>query len=120
MSAFDIPFGHFVRVLANLDLAKEFSYKILVERVGFSFFVDIEYEKVPQYCSFCSCTGNDIQNCKRKEKIVKGKNVDGNNLNEGKTPPDPPNTTNVPTVTEPKESLKDTSLETNKENQNNS
>ncbi|XP_058752917.1 uncharacterized protein LOC131626115 [Vicia villosa] len=65
-SAFERPFGHFVRVLVDLDLTKEFSYKILVERVGFTFFVDIKYEKVPDFCSFCSCIGHSIHSCKRK------------------------------------------------------
>lgn len=37
-SSFDRPFRHFVQILVNLDLTKEISYKILVERVGFSLF----------------------------------------------------------------------------------
>lgn len=34
-SSFERPFKHFVRVLVDPDLTKEFSYKILVERVCF-------------------------------------------------------------------------------------
>ncbi|XP_050878644.1 uncharacterized protein LOC127082448 [Lathyrus oleraceus] len=45
-SIFDRPFSHFIRVLVGLDLTKDFSYKILVERAGFAFFVDIKYDKV--------------------------------------------------------------------------
>ncbi|XP_058749874.1 uncharacterized protein LOC131622872 [Vicia villosa] len=34
--------------------------------MGFAFFVDIEYEKVPEFCSFFSCIGHSIHSCKRK------------------------------------------------------
>ncbi|XP_058777069.1 uncharacterized protein LOC131651419 [Vicia villosa] len=67
-SAFDRPFGHFVRILVDLDLTKDLSYKILVERVGFAFFVDIEYEKIPDFCIHCNNIGHAISNCKRKEQ----------------------------------------------------
>ncbi|XP_058776574.1 uncharacterized protein LOC131650888 [Vicia villosa] len=66
-SAFDRPFGHFVRVLVDLDMLKEQTFKVLVERIGFAFFVDIEYEKLPEFCNHCSCIGHSIENCKRKE-----------------------------------------------------
>ncbi|CAI8607867.1 unnamed protein product [Vicia faba] len=75
-SSFERPFGHFVRVLVDLDVTKEFNYKILMERVDFTFFVDIEYEKVPYFCTFCSCIGHSITNCKRKDHI-QGKDMDG-------------------------------------------
>ncbi|XP_058775610.1 uncharacterized protein LOC131649883 [Vicia villosa] len=45
--AFDRSFGHFVRVLVDRELAKDLIYKILVERIGFAFFVEVEYEKLP-------------------------------------------------------------------------
>ncbi|XP_058755853.1 uncharacterized protein LOC131629071 [Vicia villosa] len=66
-SVFDRPFGHYVRVLVDLDLTKDLSYKILVERVGFAFFVDIDYEKIPAFCNFCKCIGHSLDNCKRKD-----------------------------------------------------
>ncbi|XP_058774370.1 uncharacterized protein LOC131648650 [Vicia villosa] len=66
MSSFDRPFGHFMRVLVDLDLQKKFIDKILVERVGFAFFVDIEYEKVPDFYSFFSSIGHTVNTCKRK------------------------------------------------------
>lgn len=36
--AFHQTFGHFIRVLVDIDLVKDLTYKILVERVGFYFF----------------------------------------------------------------------------------
>ncbi|XP_058781005.1 uncharacterized protein LOC131655113 [Vicia villosa] len=71
-SVFERPFGHFVRVLVDLDMTKELNFKILVERIGFAFFVDIEYEKLPEFCNFCSCIGHSITNCKRKEGQIPG------------------------------------------------
>ncbi|XP_058741883.1 uncharacterized protein LOC131614291 [Vicia villosa] len=75
-------FGHFVYVLVDIDLLKELRDKILVERVGFAFFVDIEYEKLPDFCSFCKLMGHTIHTCKRKqssEHQLKTKNTDQNN-----------------------------------------
>ncbi|XP_058747032.1 uncharacterized protein LOC131620024 [Vicia villosa] len=66
-TSFERAFGHYVRVLVDIDLAKELSYKILVERVGFAFFVDIEYEKLPIYCNFCKFIGHSLEDCKRKK-----------------------------------------------------
>jgi hypothetical protein len=62
---FDRDFGHFVRVLVDLDLKKPPVYKILVERIDFAFFVEIEYESLPDFCSFCNCIGHDVKVCKR-------------------------------------------------------
>jgi hypothetical protein len=62
---FDREFGHFVRVLVDLDLKKEPVYRVLVERVGFAFFVDFEYEKLPNFCHYCNFIGHDQSKCKR-------------------------------------------------------
>lgn len=43
-SKFDREFGHFVSVLIYIDLRKLFIYHVLIERIDFSFFVDIDYE----------------------------------------------------------------------------
>lgn len=75
-SAFERPFRHFVRVLVDLDLTKDLIDKILDERIGFAFFVDIEYEKVPKLCSFCSCIGHSASICKRK--VTTSKEPNGN------------------------------------------
>lgn len=76
---FERPFGHFVRVLVDLDLTKDFVYKVLVERVGFAFFVDLEHEKVPEFCSLCIFIGHNAANCKKKEQGMKG--ADGEKKN---------------------------------------
>ncbi|XP_058783669.1 uncharacterized protein LOC131658389 [Vicia villosa] len=69
-SCFERPFGHFVRVLVDMDLTKELRYKVLVERQGFAFFVELEYEKLPEFCNHCICIGHNTSKCKRKETIA--------------------------------------------------
>ncbi|XP_058784901.1 uncharacterized protein LOC131659773 [Vicia villosa] len=77
------PFGHFVRVLVDIDLLKDLRDKILVERAGFAFFVDLEYEKLPDFCSFCKIMGHTVYTCRRKQNAAehqpKSKNTDQNN-----------------------------------------
>jgi hypothetical protein len=64
---FDRTFGHFVRVLVDLDISNELSYEILVERKGFAFFVELEYENLPDYCSYCKNIGHNFDNCKKRD-----------------------------------------------------
>lgn len=58
-------FGHYVRVLVDMDLNKDLVHRILVERKGFAFFVDIEYETLPDFCTHCQIIGHHIDVCKR-------------------------------------------------------
>jgi hypothetical protein len=62
---FDREFGHFARVLVDVDLKKEPIYRVLVERIGFAFFVDIDFENRPSFCHLCNCIGHDQNHCKR-------------------------------------------------------
>lgn len=56
-------FGLFARIL--IDLTRDLRDKILVEREGYAFFVDIEYERLPQFFSHCHSIGHSLSNCKR-------------------------------------------------------
>jgi hypothetical protein len=38
---------------------------VLVERIGFAFFVDIDFENRPSFCHLCNCIGHDQNHCKR-------------------------------------------------------
>jgi hypothetical protein len=58
-------FGQFARVLVNMDLSPPLRYKVLVERKDFAFFVDIEYENVPDFCNACQMIGHHVDNSKR-------------------------------------------------------
>ncbi|KAK2388533.1 hypothetical protein QL285_062210 [Trifolium repens] len=66
-------FGHYARVLVDVDLAQELVYKILVERKGFAFFVDVKYENLPPYCDHCKIIGHRFDNCKRRKESVSKK-----------------------------------------------
>lgn len=67
-SAFERPFGNFVRILVDIDLTKELGYKILVERQGFPFLLTQSTKKIPEFCTYCNTIGHSITNCKRKEQ----------------------------------------------------
>jgi hypothetical protein len=61
-------FGQFVRVLVDIDLLQPLRYKLLVERKGYAFFVDLEYEHIPAFCHECKIIGHSYENCKRWNK----------------------------------------------------
>jgi hypothetical protein len=58
-------FGQFARVLIDIDLLQPLRYKLLVERKGFAFFVDLEYEHIHAFCTECKMIGHNFDNCKR-------------------------------------------------------
>jgi hypothetical protein len=58
-------FGQFARVLIDIDLLQPLRHKLLVERKWFAFFVDLEYEHIPAFCSECKMIGHNIENCRR-------------------------------------------------------
>ncbi|WJX83945.1 hypothetical protein P8452_66568 [Trifolium repens] len=69
---FDRTFGHFARVLVDMDLSQPLRYKVLVERVGFAFYVDLEYENLPPFCSHCMMVGHFLENCKWNQNFDDG------------------------------------------------
>lgn len=77
-------FGHYARVLVDLSLAQDLVHRILVERKGFAFFVDIEYENLPDFCTHCQSTGHHIEICKRMRDFTKG--VPQNKQGKAKVP----------------------------------
>jgi hypothetical protein len=54
--------------LIDIDLLQPLRYNLLVERKGFAFFVDLEYEHVPDFCSECKMIGHSIDNCYKLNK----------------------------------------------------
>ncbi|XP_058776586.1 uncharacterized protein LOC131650900 [Vicia villosa] len=69
-SRIDRTFGQYVRVLIDMDLTKPLNHNVLVERAGFAFFADIEYENIPQFCEHCRKLGHAVQDCKLLQKQV--------------------------------------------------
>lgn len=72
-------FGHFARILIEINLNLELRDKILVEREAYAFFVEIEYERLPSFCSSCQTIGHSNGNGKNsqigEEKLIKGMDV---------------------------------------------
>jgi len=56
-------FGHYVRVLVNLDLSKDIFYEVMVELEGFAFPLAIEYEGLPEFCTYCKSIGHNVTSC---------------------------------------------------------
>lgn len=63
-SRIDRTFSHFVRVFIDMGLFLPLNHNILVEREGFSFFSNIEYENLLVFCRHCRKTGHVVQDCK--------------------------------------------------------
>ncbi|KAK2357455.1 hypothetical protein QL285_094721 [Trifolium repens] len=64
----ETTFGQFARVLVDMDLSQPLRFKVLVERKGFAFFVELEYENVPDFCNNCQVIGHHVDNCRRWNK----------------------------------------------------
>jgi len=56
-------FRHFSRVLVDVDLSQDLRYKVLVERKNYAFFVNFEYENLPNYSIHCNKIGHYIDVC---------------------------------------------------------
>ena len=86
-SMLELTFGHFARVLVDIDLTCELKYKVLVERKGFAKFVNLDYERIPEYCKSCSIIGHTNGNCRKNMKKLteeSGKNQAAREGNKGK------------------------------------
>lgn len=62
---YERTFGQYARVLVEIDLTQALRYKILVERKGYVFYVDLDYENVPDYCTYCRNIGHHVDFCKK-------------------------------------------------------
>jgi len=80
--AIERTFGHFVRVLVDLDLSKELKHEVLVERRGFAFFVDFEYENLPEFCNNCRLIGHNVHSCRKLKQFGKEQTEQEPELND--------------------------------------
>ena len=55
--------GLFARLLVEVDLAKELPKRTLLEKTEKSFFVEVVYESLPDFCTTCSCIGHSYLAC---------------------------------------------------------
>ncbi|MCH84492.1 NBS resistance protein [Trifolium medium] len=56
-------FGHYARILVDVDLSKRLFDEIMVEREGFAFFVQVVYENLPDFCNHCQTIGHSVAAC---------------------------------------------------------
>lgn len=72
-------FGHYARILVDMDCSQNFFHDILVEREGFSFKVKVNYKWLPNFCSHCQNIGHNVLSCRwlyrPKESTVSTNNV---------------------------------------------
>jgi len=72
-------FGHYARILVDIDLSKKAYDEVLVERDDFAFMVEIQYEQRPLFCHHCYSIGHNITTCRwlnpqaAKENVNRGK-----------------------------------------------
>jgi hypothetical protein len=78
-------FGHYARILVDMDFTRKIFYEIVVEREGFAFPVEVVYERMPDFCTHCQNIGHHVSVCRwihprkekenniEKEKIAQGK-----------------------------------------------
>ncbi|KAI5431477.1 hypothetical protein KIW84_035604 [Lathyrus oleraceus] len=53
-------------VLIDLNLNSDLRYKVFVERIGYAFFVDLEYENLLEFYNNCNIIGHCLDNYKRR------------------------------------------------------
>lgn len=70
--ALERTFGHYARVLVNIDVSDDLKHEVLVERKGFAFFVQLEYENLPEFCRFCKTVGHGVDVCRKAMKTNNG------------------------------------------------
>lgn len=76
-------YGHYARILVDIDFSKKLFHEITVEREGYAFIVEVAYEWLPYFCTHCQTIGHDVLACRwlyprveknaHKETIVQGK-----------------------------------------------
>jgi len=74
-------FGQFARVLVDMDLSQDLRYKVLVERKNYAFFVNFEYENLPDFCTHCNKIGHYFEICKFANKPVNNTEVENQKKN---------------------------------------
>jgi hypothetical protein len=63
-STINRTFGHYARVLVDMDLSRLVFDEVMVEREGFAFKIQVVYERLPEFCSHCQIIGHNIHACK--------------------------------------------------------
>jgi len=74
-------FGHYARILVDMDLSKRTYEEILVQREGFAFKVEVQYERLSLFYQHCYSIGHNVSSCRwlhpqpPKDKNDRGKQI---------------------------------------------
>ncbi|PON42859.1 Endonuclease/exonuclease/phosphatase [Trema orientale] len=63
-------FGHYARMLIDIDLSQPISDSLMVEVGNDCLFIPLEYERLPSFCSSYKFIGHEASNCRRIHKQV--------------------------------------------------
>ncbi|PON38969.1 Zinc knuckle CX2CX4HX4C, partial [Trema orientale] len=69
-------FGHFARILIDIDLSQPISDSLMVEVGNDCLFIPLEYERLPAFCSSCKIIGHTASSCRRGHKPTTAKESD--------------------------------------------
>jgi hypothetical protein len=58
-------FGHFARILIDVDMAEKLFESIIVEREGYALTIMVQYEKHPSFCAHCKTIGHNVHSCSK-------------------------------------------------------
>ena len=57
-------FGHYACILVDMDLSKHIFNEVMIEREGYSFAIEVTYERLPSFCTHCRNIGHHITSCR--------------------------------------------------------
>jgi len=76
-------FGHYARILVDMDFSRKLFNEITVEREGYAFNIEVVYKWLPDFCTHCQNIGHDVSVCRwlyprqesnaHKEMVAQGK-----------------------------------------------
>lgn len=57
-------YGHYARILVDIDFSRKLYHEITVEREGYAFNVEVAYGWLPEFCTHCQTIGHDFSSCR--------------------------------------------------------
>lgn len=58
-------FGHFARILVDVDFQNPLQEFVMIDRGEKSFFVEFFYENIPTFCGACKQLGHETSKCRK-------------------------------------------------------
>ncbi|PON82607.1 Zinc knuckle CX2CX4HX4C [Trema orientale] len=69
-------FGHYARMLIDIDLSQPISDSLMVEVGSDCLFILLEYERLSSFCCACKFIGHEASTCRRVQKLAPPKEGD--------------------------------------------